>query len=85
MLIYIHVRTYMSLSFIDYSFPPVISSLPQGRKVFFFNKDHKNKTDVENKKNVKTVEGIIDGVFFSQTVLYLTLTSSATIVSNYAS
>ena len=52
---------------------------------YFSEKDPKNKTDVENEKDVKTVERIIDGVFFSQAVLYLTLTSSVTIISNYAS
>ena len=33
-------------------------------------KDPKNKTDMENEKKVKTVEGITDGVFLPQTVLH---------------
>ena len=54
----------MPLKIIDYFFPPVISWLPLetfSRKKFL-SKDYENKIDVEN-KNIKTVEGIIDGLF----------------------
>ena len=60
----------MSFSFIDYIFPPVIYYAPTKQKKYFSEKDPKNKTDVENEKNVKTVEGITDGVFLPQTVLH---------------
>ena len=55
--IYIHIHTYMSFSFIDYIFPPVIYYAPTKQKKYFSEKDPKNKTDVENEKKCQNCRG----------------------------
>ena len=75
MLIYIYIYTLIYPFPFSIIFPACYPFCSHTEEKYFPRnkrrpKDPKNKTDMENEKKVKTVEGITDGVFLPQTVLH---------------
>ena len=70
--IYIHIHTYMSFSFIDYIFPPVIYYAPTKQKNIFLRKILKTKLMWKTKKMSKLSRELLM-VFSSLRLSYILL------------